>query len=269
MQPDEPCSTDCVSTSYSTFVLYLDRAYGIIRRVTGNEQWDQIREDRSQDLLVYLALSRFGGRPRFSQLPHELRLDIRAFFSTYNRACAQADELLFAAGDRKRIDDACRTASVGKLMPNALYIHATALSNLPPVLRVYEGCARTFIGAVEGANIIKLHRDTPQVSYLAYPEFERNPHPALAASLIVHLQTFRIQYREYTDSKNPPILHRKEEFIAIDHPLRAKFARLTQQEARWHLYDNPELIGTKEGWRQVLNEHGVCLSGHRLLHKAF
>ena len=177
------------------------------------------------------------------------------------------DELLFAAGNRESLDEAYRSVSVGKLTPSALYVHITALAHLSPVLRVYEGCARTYIGAVEGANIIKLHRDTPQVSYLSYPEFERDPHPALAASLIVHLQTFRVQYREYTHSKNPPILHRKEEFIPIDHSLREKFARLTQQEERWHLYDKPELIGTREGWQRVLDEHGVRLSGYRLLRK--
>jgi len=245
----------------------LQQAFALIRRITGSEQWDRIREDRAQDLLVYLALSRFGGRPPYSEIPQDLQLDVRAFFSTYKRACAQADELLFSAGNRKVVDEAIRQSSVGKATPSALYLHLSALSCLPSVLRVYEGCARVYIGAVEGANIVKLHRDAPQVSYLAYPDFERDPHPALAASLIVHLQTFRVQYREYMNSSNPPILHRKEEFISTDHPLWPKFARLTQQEERWCLYDHPERIGTRDGWQTVLNDRGVYLSGHRLLRK--
>src|SRR5262249_49090126 len=102
-------------------------------------------------------------------------------------------------------------------------------------------------------------------SYLSYPEFERDPHPALAASLLVPLQSFHIHYREYTNSKNPPVLHRKEEFIAKDHPLRSKFSRLTRQEERWHLYDNTESIGTREGWQKLLEDRCVRLSGHRLL----
>jgi DNA phosphorothioation-associated putative methyltransferase len=245
----------------------LKRAFGIIRRVTGSEQWDRISNARSQDLLLYLALARFSGRPRFSRLPPDLQLDIRAFFSTYNRACTESDKLLFAAGNRKVIEGACRKSSVGKLTPNALYIHVTALANLPTILRVYEGCARTYVGAVEGANIIKLHRDAPQVSYLSYPEFERDPHPVLEASLIVNFQTLQMRYQEYSDSRNPPILHRKEDFLSIDHPLRAKFARLTKQEGGWHLYEKPELIGTKEGWQKELNERGVYFSGHKLLRK--
>jgi esterase/lipase superfamily enzyme len=34
MQPHEHCSTDCVSTSYSTFVLYLDCGYILFKKGT-------------------------------------------------------------------------------------------------------------------------------------------------------------------------------------------------------------------------------------------
>jgi DNA phosphorothioation-associated putative methyltransferase len=103
------------------------------------------------------------------------------------------------------------------------------------------------------------------ISYLAYPDFERDPHPALMAALIVPLNTFRIQYRDYTNAKNPPILHRKETFLAPGHPLYAKFARLTGQEEQWGLYERSEVIGTREGWRTRLDALGVHLCGHRLI----
>ena len=38
-------------------------------------------------------------------------------------------------------------------------------------------------GEIEGANLIKLHRQSGKVSYLVYPEFETNPHPALLRSV--------------------------------------------------------------------------------------
>lgn len=243
----------------------LRRAFSIIRRVTSPAHWEKIREDRSQDLLVYLALARFGKRPRLSQLPRELQLDIRAFFSTYNRACSIADELLFSAGKPENIDNACRSSDVGKLTPNALYVHVSALSSLAPVLRVYEGCARTYIGAVDGANVVKLFRAIPQISYLSYPEFEKNAHPSLAASLVVPLQTFRIRYREYEHSNNPPILHRKEQFLGAGHPLREKFSRLTKQEELQGLYQDTQTIGTRNGWLTALSERGLQVCGHRVL----
>jgi DNA phosphorothioation-associated putative methyltransferase len=159
----------------------------------------------------------------------------------------------------------CQESKAGKLTPSALYVHESALPHLAPVLRIYEGCARAFIGSVEGANIIKLHRDSPRVSYLSYPDFEVDPHPTLRASLLVELQTFRMDLRHYEQVANPPVLHRKEEFVTPEHPLREKFARLTAQEERHGLYASPERIGTRNGWEQVLQEQGVSLRGHRVV----
>ena len=131
------------------------------------------------------------------------------------------------------------------------------------MLRLYEGCARGYIGRVDGANLIKLHTGEPKVSYLSYPKFESDPHPALAASMTVQLQTFRVRERDYTTSRNPPILHRKETFVASDHPLHAKFARLTRQEESKGLYEAPAYIGTRLGWEELLSAKGVSLRGHR------
>lgn len=242
----------------------LKKAFTIIKRVTGQEKWDEIANERANDLRIYMALARFGRRPQFSYLPTDLQLDIRAFFGNYHRACVLADELLFSAGNIAKIDEACRASNVGKLMPRSLYVHTTALSALPTILRIYEGCARSYVGSVEGANVIKLHRSEPRVSYLSYPDFDRDPHPSLAGSLTVPLQTFRIKFRDYRESENPFILHRKEELVSSNHPLREKFARLTRQEERFGLYQNPELIGTRDGWRAALVAANVRLTGHRL-----
>ena len=243
----------------------LRRAFEIVRRATDPNYWTRVRVDRAQDLIVYLALARFSGRPIFSKLPRDIQLDVRAFFSTYTRACADADRALFAVGNMQLVDKACTDAKVGKLTPNALYIHRAAVEQLPSLLRLYEGCGRTFTGEVEAANLIKLSRQKPQVSYLSYPTFDTDPHPALAASLIVNLRAFRLRYVEYRDSENPPVLHRKEEFVPIGFPAREKFARLTKREVELGLYEHPELIGTLLGWRQVLEDHGLRFAGHRIV----
>lgn len=190
---------------------------------------------------------------------------MRAFFSTYRHACKLANDLLFSAGKLDAVNEACIKSPVGKLTPEALYVHTSALSLLPPVLRIYEGCARAYIGAVEGANVVKMSRRKAQVSYLYYPDFERDPHPALIGSLVVPLTSFSVRYQDYADSQNPFILHRKEAFISADHPLRGKFARLTEQEERAGLYEEPQSIGTRSGWQRVLDNKGFRLAGHRLL----
>lgn len=80
-------------------------------------------------------------------------------------------------------------------------------------LRIYEGCARTLTGYLEGANIVKLHRDKPAVSYLWYPNFDDDGHPSLSGAFIVYLDSLQVHYRDYSQLENPPILHRKEEFV--------------------------------------------------------
>lgn len=245
----------------------LRQAFAVIKRATGRQGWTAIRHARSLDLLVYLALAKFDGRAAFSRMPRELQRDIRAFFSSYKEACKKADTLLFAAGEQSELDRLCRSAGVGKETPSALYVHRSALNQLPAELRVYEGCAAAYIGAIEGANIIKLHRQRPAISYLSYPTFDTEPHPALARSLVVRLDGPRAKRRDYSGSDNPPILHRKEEFVADDHPLRERFERLTRQEERWSLYANPNEIGTRNGWNALLERYGFCYRGHRLVRK--
>ena len=137
------------------------RAFSLIRRVTGPDQWETIRRERRDDLLVYLALAAFGKRPKLRSLPDTLRYDIRAFFGTYKAACAEADGLLFSAGDQEAINRACGQAPVGKILPGALYIHRTAIARLPTLLRIYEGCGRQLVGAVEGDDAHKARSAPP------------------------------------------------------------------------------------------------------------
>ena len=240
-------------------------ALGVIERVTGIEEWQRVREGRAQELLIYLALVRFQGRPKASELPLDLRLDVKAFIGSYKQACDRADALLFSLGAPGTINGACQESSVGKCTPPALYVHESALPQLQSVLRVYEGCARVCVGAVDGANVIKLHREEPKVSYLVYPDFESDPHPRLSYSVTLHLQTFRLRERDFEARENPPILHRKEEFVPQDHPLRERFARLTRQEERYGLFDEAWKIGLLRAWEERLAESGVALRGHRLV----
>lgn len=241
------------------------RAFSILRLLTGANHWQEVQAERAQDLLVYLALARFSKRPRFGVLPASLQLDLRAFFTSYKRACELADTLLFSAGNRSVIENGCRSSQVGKLTPTSLYVHESALAELEPVLRVYEACAHTIVGRVEGANIIKLHFDGPVLSYLSYPDFDTDGHPALTQSVLVDLQTFRVKFRSYSGVANPPILHRKEQFVSASHQLKPRFARLTQSEARKGLFEHPAEIGTRNGWLRALAERNLCVRGHRLL----
>jgi DNA phosphorothioation-associated putative methyltransferase len=243
----------------------LKRAFANIKRITGVEGWEAIAQRRREDILVYLALSRFGKRPIRSALPLSLQRDMKVFFGTYAKACAEADTLLFRAGDAAAVDEACKRSKIGKLLPDDLYVHRDAVDHLEPVLRIYEGCGRSYLGEVEGANLIKIHRRTGKLSYLAYPEFEGDPHPALLRCVKLNLRTRKIECFDYSQSANPPVLHRKETFVHPDHELREKFARLTAQEEKAGLLDDPSSIGTRDGWARRLADKGFMLKGHRVV----
>jgi DNA phosphorothioation-associated putative methyltransferase len=121
------------------------------------------------------------------------------------------------------------------------------------------------LGEIDGANLIKLHRQSGKVSYLVYPDFETDLHPALQRSVKLSLRTREIDCLEYAASNNPPTLHRNKTFLTADHPLHAKFSRLTQQEEKHGLLDDTATIGTKDGWQTRLSATGFVLRGHRLV----
>jgi len=243
----------------------LNAAAGVVRRVLGSERFASAQRAAEADLTVFLALEAFGGRPKFSELPVDLQRDVRAHFGNYKSACAQADALLYSLADERQVGAALQAVPFGKVLPDAVYLHADYFDRMPPLVRVYEGAARALVGSVQDATVIKLSRLERRVSYLAYPTFEKVAHPALRSSLRVDLRTFHVKHRDFSASANPPVLHRKETFVPPDHPTREKFARLTAQEERAGLLSNPTAIGTHDGWTNALAAEQLTVTGHRVI----
>lgn len=259
-EPDEMPDSAAIIQRFGS----LKRAFTLLQRITGPETWEAIARRRREDLLVYLALARFRRRPAARQLPPTLQRDLKVFFGGFAKACDEADELLFSAGDAAAVDRACGRSAIGKLLPDDLYVHRSALDSLEPLLRIYEGCGRAYLGEVDGPNIVKIHRRSGKLSYLVYPEFDRDPHPALLRSVRLNLRSREIDCYDYSGSANPPVLHRKESFLLPDDPRYEKFARLTAQEVKSGLFDELSGIGTRGGWMARLAERGFALKGHRL-----
>jgi hypothetical protein len=239
-------------------------AFSLIRRVTGSGRWTNFEANARQNFLVYNALAAFAGRPAFKQLPEDLQYDAKDLFGSYKAACQAANDVLYSIADVPSLDNACRQAPFGKLTPEALYVHVDAVRRLQPLLRVYVGAAETLTGNVDDATIVKLHRRKPQVSFLIYPTFDQEPHPALHGSLVARLPQLRVSYKDFSNSDNQPILHRKETFVLPDYPGRDKFAKLTRQEENAQLLDATN-IGRQREWEHTLAERGYRLRGHRLL----
>jgi DNA phosphorothioation-associated putative methyltransferase len=220
---------------------------------------------RAGDLLVLLSMARFHGGVRVSDLPPAQRADAEAFFGGARAALRRSEQLLAALGRPEVVRAAVRRSPVGKTTATALYVHADAEGHLPPLLRVYAGCAELVCGRPAGTTLVKLHHDRAAVSFLEYPEFDSEPHPRLSRSLLVDLRKRSASATEYDRRENRPLLHRKEEFL---HPADSRaglYRRLTQQEARAGLYAEPERIGLESGWQEVLDRAGRAHRGHRLV----
>jgi DNA phosphorothioation-associated putative methyltransferase len=242
----------------------IGRAFRVVETVTDRDEWLNLATRRRIDLLVYLSLKLLDGPYRMADLAPSTQRDVRAHFRSLANASATAERLLFGVGDLKNIGLACRSSLVGKLTPSALYVHKDAYSFLPAILKVYEGCARRLVGDVPGANVIKLHRDSKKVSYLSYPEFDLDPHPALSRSDVVDLAEQSYAVRRYKEGVNLPILHRKEEFIHRSDPRWDLFRSTTAAEESAGLFENPSTIGYRDQWDELLAKNGLEFVDHAL-----
>lgn len=164
----------------------------------------------------------------------------------------------------KEVIECCDRSSVGKRLIGAFYIHISALPSLGPIVQSYECSARKYLQESVSPTLIKFNTNQPKISYLFYADFDTNPHPALQRSIQVDLCTWQISDRDYRDSDNPFVLHRKETFVTPDYPQYAEFAELTQQQDTLGLLANSREIGTQFGWQQRLKSYRIELHGHRL-----
>lgn len=240
------------------------RAFKLIQQATNKMEWDQIAEKRRQDLLVYLALGKFSGRPTIRKLAPEIKADVKALFGNYKQACNLADQLLVEVGDMQKITHLCQQSNIGKQLNNAIAVHVSALEKLPPLLRLYEGCASRNFCRLENANIIKIYYNKPKVTYLVYPEFDTQAHPPLKATMEVDLHNLSVVYHDISDETNPLILHQKDTLVAPDYPSYKKFVRLTKKEQKSGLLENRDAIRRLHGWLRCLKEHEVKIEGHKL-----
>ncbi|MCX6361208.1 MAG: hypothetical protein NT029_15485 [Armatimonadetes bacterium] len=102
---------------------------------------------------------------------------------------------------------AARTASsFGALVDNGLLVRRADVPRLVPLLRAFEGCARAVLGEVETANVVKLHRYSGKVSYLACAVRRGDPYPLIRLRVKVDLPRLSVQTMGYATDADPPRL---------------------------------------------------------------
>lgn len=222
------------------------------------------RDQRREDIITYLAMLRLENikPPGISKLPLSIQGDIKALWKTYSDALKEGDQFLFSIGKPEVVAKVCRTCPAGKLLPSHLYVHRSAEDELPALLRVIIFAGKQIVGELP-YDLVKFATDGRAISFLQYQNFAEDPHPALLRSIKIYLPKATYGIREYLNSPNPPILHRKETFVLLNYPHFETFRKLTEQEEALELLSSPD-IGYRRPWEELLVSRGVRIQNHKL-----
>jgi len=145
--------------------------------------------------------------------------------------------------------------TIGKKLPDAVYIHKSQVKSLPKVLTsLTVKAAEAFKIKGVSWNIVKFQKRDFKLSYLSYPDFDNYAYPALKRSHTVDLTKYGMKSSDYAKSKNPPILHRKETFVSEDYPHAALFREITAEGEAIGLYENVRSIGFKNNWERLISK---------------
>ncbi len=156
--------------------------------------------------------------------------------------------------------EAVMSINVGKKLPDSIYVHESAFSNLPEELASLTlSIIDQFSIKASSWNIVKYYRKDYKIAYLNYPEFESHSYPALNLSQIVNLEKKSIRKSDYSKSDNPPILHRKETFVSESYPLTPLFKEITAEGEEIGLYEKTSRIGFKKNWEKLIKSKGHYL----------
>ena len=184
------------------------RVHEWVGRFFSPEEFEAAAIGRQEDLLVYFALSHFGRRRPYSQLPDRLQRDVRFFFDSITRARNAGKRALFATGDSARLEEAAafchEELGIGVLNDDHdLTFHQSVLGECLPLIRIYVGCALQLFGDAGSVDLIKVHLQSGKVTFLVYDDFEGGATPRLVERIKVDLPRLRVDFFDYVGEYEP------------------------------------------------------------------
>jgi DNA phosphorothioation-associated putative methyltransferase len=198
------------------------RALKFLQRFHGDELLKLAFDSRRDDLTVYFAMRRFDQQRIYRHLPESLKRDVKVFFQNYQHAQTNGERLLFSAGNPGLLRQMCQQAAVqgyGYLdEEGAFTFHTSQVVVLPPILRVYIGCATFVFGDVTSADLLKIHAESGKLSLMKYDDFEESPLPRLLERIKISLVNQHFDYYKYGETYTPPYLYQKARFLSPDFP---------------------------------------------------
>lgn len=160
------------------------------------------------------------------------------------------------------------SSNTGKFVHFSRYLHIEAFHSLnTSEIEVIENAEKLAqVSKGEDYNVVRISENKESISFLYYPNFFDQPFPILNTSWRVELTgTQQVRKRSYTDSLNPPILHRKELLLPPDHKEIGKLQELTSIAEALGLFDDPSRIGFQKQWENLINEKGYQLIDYEFI----
>ena len=151
--------------------------------------------------------------------------------------------------------------SIGKKLPTDTYLHRSATPLLSSDLQKLILDVQKIAGCTNW-DLIKFSRKDFKISVLLYPDFFGYPYPELHKSFSVDLEKKSCSTRDYSGSSNPPILHRRESFLAPGDPHISEFSTFTAEGEALGLYEDTRRIGFKKQWLDLIQSKGHSLDSN-------
>ena len=153
--------------------------------------------------------------------------------------------------------------TIGKKLPDSCYVHVSAIKCLPlELIELTLSLIDRFNIDDENWNIVKFNNRDFKLTLLNYPDFETGSYPELNYSYTINIEKLSVREANYSKSDNPPILHRKETFVAEGYPLAPLFKEITAEGEAIGLYEKTKSIGFKKNWERLISSKGCYLDTH-------
>lgn len=191
-----------------------NKVHQLLLKIYGKDKFEEAKQSRKEDLLLYFAMGLFEKRRPYTQQPDSLKRDIKALFDDYRTVINLATELLFAIADTKLIDEQCEKAH--QQLPasilnqgHSLIFHKGYIDSLPLLLRVYVGAAIQMYGELGDAiDLVKIHITSGKLTLTLYDDFEQSV-PFLVERIKVKMAVQDIDFFDYVEvSRRPPLLNK-------------------------------------------------------------
>lgn len=241
--------------------------------IASDERSAALREaakQRESDLSVFFALNLFERRRSIAALSPTLQRDIKSFYGTYKAALEVARPLLFSAGRVEELMAACGTAAkagLGHLEGmKSLTLSVDLLEQLPPLLRIYVGCAAQLYGDVDSADLVKIHIGSAKLTLTRYDDFRGKAVPLMLERIKIDMRAGKVDLFEYGVEYPPHPLYQKSRFLN----LRSKAFKQQKSfddafSAVVNLDDFPEHGPTVAELQRLLKRKGKKISGFELI----